>query len=444
MVELDSVAAAAATTSAFRRPRLQRFSSTQRLRTPMELPQIGSSFAPAPTECDHHLLIISSLLFIKINSNLRANIGKESETQLNQMLQLRKQYIFGIVVCGAVVLSARWLYNYYHHHHHNQQGEKSNQELEPIKSERRSKRASRGNSQSVRSTSQMSLLGFDSATTVTSISSFTNHTSGLMFFDVEPNLHFFKIYQDQLAIVDSIPMPRGNRTEQMLNESQEDFLAKVQCLRNAFQDIIYDNENCFFFINSGKEILKIFLANSQTDLENCLNAYDRLLDYVADEVNHEDIQREIGVRRIPVLSFYDLVIDYIILESLDDLENPPAVVSSIVSNTWVSSKFRQSACQSAVSTALKYKRSQLKSQNGFFAHFYSVLDFLSPTLAWGFLGSDEELQMKCEFLKESLLGLCRDYFSFDRVRYTSYEDLKDDIMTVTRERYWDLTDRLSI
>ena len=361
------------------------------------------------------------------------------------MQQLRKHYLIGFVVCGAALLGARWLY-YYHHNNRTQQLDDDRlPENDSVSKRKRHHRSSqRRDSQSIRSTSQLSLLGLDSATTVTSISSLTNQTSGLMFFDVEPNLHFFKIYQDQLAIVDSIPMPRTDRTNQMLCESQEEFLAKVSCLRNAFQDIIYDNENCFFFIDSGKEILKFFLAHSPADLENCLAAYDEILDFVADEANHEDIQAEISLRKIPVLSFYDLVVDYIILESLDDLENPPAVVSSIVSNTWVSSKFRQSACQSAVSTALKYKRSQLKSQNGFFAHFYSLLDSLSPTLAWGFLGTDEDLQTRCEFLKDSLLGLCRDYFSFDRVRYTSYEDLKSDIMVVTRERYYDLTDRLSI
>lgn len=356
------------------------------------------------------------------------------------MLQVKKRYLIGVVICGAAYLGARWLYHYY-----------SRSTSVPLATEhnkdqhRRTKKQSVSrSSQSIKSTSQLSLFGHECPTSAASISSWTNQTSSLMFFDVEPNLHFFKIYQDQLAIVDSIPMPRTDRTIQLFCESQDEFLAKVSCLRNAFQDIIYDNENCFFFINSGRDILKIFLAHSPNDLENCLDAYDKLLDYVADESNHEDIQREIGMRKIPVLSFYDLVVDYIILESLDDLENPPAVVSSIVSNTWVSAKFRQSACQSAVSTALKYKRSQLKIPDGFFSYFYSVLDSLSPTLAWGFLGSDEELRFKCEFLKESLLGLCRDFFSFDRVRYTSYEDLKSDIMTVTRERYLDLTEKLSI
>lgn len=355
------------------------------------------------------------------------------------MLQVRNRYLIGIVICGAAYLGVRWIYKNYYLKPSNPPSFKPSR----IGTRKKNKSISRS-SQSIRSISQLSLLGTECGTSAPSISSWTNHTSSLMFFDVEPNLHFFKIYQDQLAIVNTIPMPRTDRTIQLFCENQEEFLAKVSCLRNAFQDIIYDNDNCYFFINCGREILKIFLSHSPNDLENCLDAYDKLLEYVSDETNHDDIEKEIRLRKIPVLSFYDLVIDYIILESLDDLENPPAVVSSIVSNTWVSQRFRKSATLSAVSTALKYKRSQLKRPNGFFAHFYSVLDSLTPTLAWGFLGSDEELQFRCEFLKESLLGLCRDLFSFDRVRYTSYEDLKSDIMSVSKERYWDLTDRLSI
>lgn len=372
------------------------------------------------------------------------------------MLQVRNRYLIGIVICGATCLGVRWLYYYYYSSTSDKDDDNKDYTgvtkpsqpiiLGPVRPiGRRKNKSNSKSSQSIRSISQLSLLdGTECGTTAPSISSRTNYTSSLMFFDVEPNLHFFKIYQDQLAIVETIPMPRSDRTIQLDCESQDEFLAKVSCLRNAFQDIIYDNENCFFFTDSGKEILRILLASSPNDLENCLTAYDKLIEYVSDESNHSSIEREISLRKIPVLSFYDLVVDYIILESLDDLENPPAVVSSIVSNTWVSSKFRQSACQSAVSTALKYKRSQLKLPNGFFANFYSVLDSLTPTLAWGFLGSDEELRFKCEILKESLLGLCRDLFSFDRVRYTSYEDLKSDIMSVSHDRYLELTERLSI
>lgn len=347
---------------------------------------------------------------------------------------MRKRYIFfGLVVCGAAYYGARKIHYYYFRRRNSFKRSKSQDAIPSTLSLTNTYNR------------HLNTNNMNSATTASSImSSWTSRTSGLMFFDIEPNLHFFKIYQDQLAIADSIPVPRTERVDQLFCESREEFLAKVSCLRTAFQDLLYCNEHCSFFIHSGRDILSIFLSHSQTDLEKCLEAYDNLLQYVSDTKNHDDIESELATRNIPMLTFYDLVVDYIILESLDDLENPPAVVSSIVSNKWVSSKFRQSACQSAVATALKYKRSQLKRTNGFFAHFYSLLDYLSPTLAWGFLGSDEDLQIKCGLLKECLTGLCRDYFSFDRVRYTSYQDLKDDIITVTRERYYDLTDRLSL
>ena len=33
------------------------------------------------------------------------------------------------------------------------------------------------------------------------------------------------------------------------------------------------------------------------------------------------------------------------------------------------------------------------------AHFYVVAQYVSPVLAWGFLGSDEHLKQVCEYFK---------------------------------------------
>ena len=33
------------------------------------------------------------------------------------------------------------------------------------------------------------------------------------------------------------------------------------------------------------------------------------------------------------------------------------------------------------------------------AHFYVVAQYVSPVLAWGFLGTDEELKQVCEYFK---------------------------------------------
>lgn len=367
------------------------------------------------------------------------------------MFQNRKRCLLGLVVCGAAYYGIKWVYiRYYSQTTDNvtiRKGRDIDNDTQQGDSSKPTRRIVFGPRRAIS-------VEYSYNSSSNNYSSFNTNDDSLksrcpsqvssVFFDVEPNLHFFEIYQEQLSNYETVPEPRTDRTKQMFCESKAEFLAKVACLRKAFQELIYCKENMSFFIHSGRDILSIFLSHSPEDLEKTLNAYDKILSYVGDINNHDDLKQELATRKIPMLSFYDLVVDYIILESLDDLDSPPAVVTKIVSNTWVSSSFRRSACQSAVSTALKYKRSQLKHRDGFFAHFYSLLDNLSPTLAWGFLGSDEDLKTKCELLKECLLGLCRDYFNFDKVRYTSYEDLSNDILTVSRERYYDLTDRLSL
>ena len=168
------------------------------------------------------------------------------------------------------------------------------------------------------------------------------------------------------------------------------------------------------------------------------------MNYIVNEDNYNTIEMEISHRNIAAVSFYDIVLDYMILESFDDLENPPSAVKSVVNNRWLSASFREIALQTAVSAVMRRKRSKLIVQEGFFAHFYSILDHLSPIMAWGFLGTDDNLKFRLYSLKESTTAVINDYFSFDRCRYTSYEDLCEDILRVTEERYWELNNKLSI
>ena len=45
------------------------------------------------------------------------------------------------------------------------------------------------------------------------------------------------------------------------------------------------------------------------------------------------------------------------------------------------------------------------------AHFYVVAQYVSPVLAWGFLGSDDKLKIVCEYFKVNL------FKSFDSQAY---------------------------
>lgn len=248
------------------------------------------------------------------------------------------------------------------------------------------------------------------------------------------------------------------------SENFEDYLAKVHCLRNAFA-LLFSRENIREkYTNIGQEILRLILEHSirvlftsftllaitnnfilfLQDSQDCINSYYSFLKFILNEENYYTIEKEISHRNIAAISFYDIVLDYMILESFDDLENPPAAVKSVVNNRWLSASFREIALQTAVSAVMRRKRSKLIVPDGFFAHFYSILDYLSPIMAWGFLGSDDNLKFKLFSIKESVTAVIHDYFSFDRCRYTSYEDLCDDILRVTDERYWELNNKLSI
>lgn len=263
------------------------------------------------------------------------------------------------------------------------------------------------------------------------------------YYDVEPNIHFFKFYTKALDVENIIP-PRVDRTEMLNCESVKEFTAKLHCLRQAFDQIFKNNKNCEFFTKMGEEILRTLLGNSTKNIDDCLKVYHRFIDYVSDKENHGLLDEEIKFRSIPCLNFYDLVIDYIILDSFEDLDNPPSTIVSIVNNRWFGTGFKVGALQRAVEAVLKYKRSRLMVEGGFFTNFYDILQFISPTLAWGFLGSDTDLKLKCNLIKQAIMEVIRDYFDFNRVRYTTLNDLTEDILVVTEIRYDDLQGKLSI
>lgn len=240
----------------------------------------------------------------------------------------------------------------------------------------------------------------------------------------------------------SVQPPRVIRCKQMYCSSNSEFIAKVHCLRLAFAAILDDNKNRTYFNSIGRDILEMISAGRSFDVTDCLKAYDTLIEYVTHSDNHEDIRRELEARGIPCLSFYDIVLDYIILDSFDDLEDPPSTILSVAQNSWISSGFRETALRTAVMTLLKMKRSKLMYEKGFFANFYNILDYILPVLIWGFLGSDQNLNFKCTLIKTTLLNAVKDYFNFDCTRYTNLKDLSSDILRITNDYYEQLKDKL--
>lgn len=244
--------------------------------------------------------------------------------------------------------------------------------------------------------------------------------------------------------VQDIPAPRKNRAAQLGCDSESEFIAKVSCLRTAFSKLFRNAENRELFEEIGRQVLEMLMRHSLQDPSDCVTAYEGFLEFMESPDFIPETEKEIDRRGITCLSFYDIVLDYFIMDSFDEIDDPPSGVASVANNRWLSAGFRELALQTAVLAVLRHKRSKLENPRGFFGHFYDILEHVSPLLAWGFLGSDENLKLKCNLIKESLQDLIKDYFDFDRVRYTNYNDLQEDILRVTRERFWELNNKLSI
>lgn len=92
---------------------------------------------------------------------------------------------------------------------------------------------------------------------------------------------------------------------------------------------------------------------------------------------------------------------------------------------------------------LKAKRRLLKYSNGFMAHFYIISEQISPLMAWGFFGPDENLRDVCHYFREQTLGFLTDIFNFQKCRYETVEDLSADIFQQMKERSNNITVKFS-
>uniref|UniRef100_A0A8D0SE98 Mitoguardin 1 n=2 Tax=Sus scrofa TaxID=9823 RepID=A0A8D0SE98_PIG len=191
-------------------------------------------------------------------------------------------------------------------------------------------------------------------------------------------------YEEAMHLVEEGKIySRVLRTEMLECLGDSDFLAKLHCIRQAFQVILSESANRIFLAESGRKILSALIVKA---------------------------------RKVKNLNFYDVVLDFILMDSFEDLENPPTSIQNVVNNRWLNSSFKETI------------------PDGFFAHFYAICEHISPVLAWGFLGPRNSLYDLCCFFKNQVLFFLKDIFDFEKVRYSSIETLAEDLMQLLIRR----------
>ncbi|XP_036117362.1 mitoguardin 2 isoform X4 [Molossus molossus] len=242
-------------------------------------------------------------------------------------------------------------------------------------------------------------------------------------------------YEEALQLVkEGKVLCRTLRTELLGCYSDHDFLAKLHCVRQAFEGLLEDQNNRLFFGEVGRQMVTGLMTKAEKSPKAFLESYEEMLSYALRPETWATTRQELEGRGVVCMSFYDIVLDFILMDAFEDLENPPSSVLAVLRNRWLSDSFKETALATACWSVLKAKRRLLMVPDGFISHFYSVSEHVSPVLAFGFLGPKPQLAEVCAFFKHQIVQYLRDMFDLDNMRYTSVPALADDILQLSRRR----------
>ncbi|KAM6169352.1 mitoguardin 2 isoform 3-T3 [Rhynchocyon petersi] len=203
-------------------------------------------------------------------------------------------------------------------------------------------------------------------------------------------------YEEALQLVKEGRVPcRTLRTELLGCYNDQDFLAKLHCVRQAFEGLLEDNSNQLFFGEVGRQMVTGLMTKAEKSPKGFLESYEEMLNYALQPETWATTRLELEGRGVVCMSFFDIVLDFILMDAFEDLENPPSSVLAILRNRWLSDSFKETALATACWSVLKAKRRLLMHQ---------IVQYL------------------------------RDMFDLDNVRYTSVPALAEDILQLSRRR----------
>ncbi|CAJ0563396.1 unnamed protein product, partial [Mesorhabditis spiculigera] len=236
---------------------------------------------------------------------------------------------------------------------------------------------------------------------------------------------------------------RRDRSDICQCANEEEFLAKLFCIRKALNIVCADEHRRVWLQNSGRTLLGNLMQNCQQDPTTFFKAYDDMMNFFEDEINREMAEDELRMRGVPELGFWDVILDFILLDAFGDLKSPPSAIYSVTKNFWLSQSMKYSTISTVIWSMLKAKRQRLQYPNGFIAHFYNISEAVSPSITLGFLGTDAQIGELCYYFKEQVTQLVLDLFNPKRVRYTTVEEMADDAWVIIQNRTESILSRLS-
>lgn len=66
-----------------------------------------------------------------------------------------------------------------------------------------------------------------------------------------------------------------------------------------------------------------------------------MLEFLQEPSNHSMMEEELTGRGVKCINFYDVLIDFILLDAFEEVEKPPSSIKAILQNRWISASFRE-------------------------------------------------------------------------------------------------------
>ncbi|XP_013862031.1 mitoguardin 2 [Austrofundulus limnaeus] len=281
-------------------------------------------------------------------------------------------------------------------------------------------------------------LQYDDATSVTSDDSFFSAAElfdNMTLGEIYPPMKPAALYEEALSLVQDDKVNfRTLRTDLLECYNDQDFLAKLHCVRQAFQVLLLDETHRTFFMETGKQMITGLMVKANKSTKAFLESYEDMLLYTQREETWPITKLELEGRGVVCMNFFDIVLDFILMDAFEDLESPPSSVVAVLRNRWLSDSFKETALATACWSVLKAKRRLLLVPDGFISHFYAISEHVSPVLAFGFLGPRQHLTEVCTIFKQQIVQYLKDMFDHDKVRFTTVQCLADDILKLSHRR----------
>uniref|UniRef100_A0A665XCG6 Mitoguardin 1 n=1 Tax=Echeneis naucrates TaxID=173247 RepID=A0A665XCG6_ECHNA len=154
------------------------------------------------------------------------------------------------------------------------------------------------------------------------------------------------------------------RTEMLGCFGDLDFLAKLHCVRQACQVLILcERATRMFLAETGKKVLSFIIVKAQKSPRRFEEVFEEMISFLEHTEHWENTEVELATRGVKHLNFYDIVLDFILMDSFEDLENPPISIQNVINNRWLNSSFKETAVASSCWSVLKQKRQHMKVRN---------------------------------------------------------------------------------